>query len=122
MTSQIKILGRLHANHEKLFQKKSIFTTKGVNDAILVCDYSPYDVSIGHTFYEMLDVDKKTLAAGQITLREVSQNYLKRFDCIPKGHKTVCRFELEETMMSIVMQLPVIDGWDDKHSTSVYLR
>lgn len=43
----------------------------------------------------------------------VTQQYFKPFPFIPKGHKTICSFEIKDSiLLQILNKLPVVNGWD----------
>ena len=81
------------------------------NEIILFCDYSSFDIPVGYIFNTIMDSSGSKCFSGNILLRNVSQAFALEFDSIPKGHKTICKFQFAEGIPEVVKKMSVIDDW-----------
>jgi hypothetical protein len=116
----IKVVGILP---EHLYNKfSSIFDPWDKKKAmILFCDYSEYDILAEHIFNEIIAREKAPNSiVSKILLKKISQEFFRKYDMIPKGHKTICLFEfLDGQIPEIIYKLPVMDGWHQTNEVSL---
>ena len=86
---KVKVLGRL--SNKVLGLYKGVLDVKE-NDVVLFCDYSEFDIPVGYCFTRVVKSDN-TILNCKVLLKKVSQQFLKPFDEIPHGWKTICKFE-----------------------------
>jgi hypothetical protein len=85
--------------------------TKQKNSLLFFCDYSDHDFEIGHEFSSISENDQ-IIYSGLIKLKTVTQQYFKPFEIIPSGWKTICEFEFEESIPSIIRaKIPILESW-----------
>jgi hypothetical protein len=80
---------------------------------ILFVDYSDYDIPIGAKF-SLFSTDEQGREIYKIDgeLLQVTQSFLKPFDLIPKGHKTICEIKLDAPSLNLLRsKLPIVDSW-----------
>jgi hypothetical protein len=81
------------------------------NNLLLFCDYSEYEIPKGHNFVS-LQRNGVDIFSGTITLKGVTQEFFKPFDCIPKGWKTISEFEFHNEISEVLkMSIPEIADW-----------
>lgn len=116
----LRILGKFPLELlEKYKEVLNCYSMKS-SEVILFCDYSEYDIPIGHIFNNIEDVQNKRLFSGAIMLKTVSQEFALQFDLIPKGYKTICKFEfLESNIPEAINNLPVLYGWHESNTTLI---
>lgn len=87
-------------------------TNKKSNNALLLfCGYSDYEIPVGYVFNKITKEDE-IMCTASITLKAVTQQYFKPFDCIPNGWKTISEFEFDvSTYEMMKKQMPIIDDW-----------
>lgn len=85
-----------------------------LNQAVVFCDYSNYEFPVGFIFKTVENSFKSIFCETQIVLKAVSQEFAVPYDEIPKGHKTICKFELLVNHASeIIGNLPLVNKWYD---------
>jgi hypothetical protein len=111
-TQIIKILGIASQSIIKDFAKVLNITNKQ-NEIVVFCDYSEYEIPLDTTFNIIKDpIHDLSIEDQNFTLKNVTQQYHKPFTSIPKGHKTICRFEFNSGRVPpIVLNLPIIRDW-----------
>ncbi|TWV99431.1 hypothetical protein [Chitinophaga pinensis] len=120
---RLKVLGRLHKDlNEKFSAGLDLFDLKD-NQLILFCDYSEFDISVGHVFTEVIDDQNgKAYQDCQIILKNVSQQFFQSFDSIPNGWKTVCKFEfMDNYTLDIMYELPQLYGWNEMERPLIFI-
>ena len=56
------------------------------------------------------------LFSGTIKLKEITQEFILPFDQIPKGYKTLCRFEfVDMDIPKQIFSLPIINNWHESN-------
>lgn len=109
---QLRIMGRPSKGIIDKFKKALDSDVKQGSGIILFCDYSNYDVPIGQIFNVVKDLGGNVLYSGAISLKKVTQEFLISYDFIPKGHKTICLFEvMDNSIKEILSIIPPIDDW-----------
>lgn len=107
----VKVVGIVSANLIIKF-KSALSIPDGVksNEIILFCDYSEFDIPIGYLFRK-INVSNSYLDCN-IFLKQVTQEFGVPYDSIPKGHKTICKFDLINHVIPDFQNiLPVINDW-----------
>ncbi|MFT4155700.1 hypothetical protein [Parafilimonas sp.] len=116
--SKLKIVG---IASDDLMRKHKIFYSKAItpNEILLFCDYSSIDIPIGYEFNFIENSDWTVLFSGTIRLKEITQEFMLPYDQIPKGHKSICKFEFINTNVpKLLLDLPTISDW---YESSQYL-
>ena len=105
---KIKVLGRLSIEMLNLY--KDVLDVKE-SDVILFCDYSEFDIPVGYGFSQII-TKGNTILSCKVLLKGVSQQFLKPFDEIPYGWKTISKFEFVNGIIPDEIQmLPLLDDW-----------
>ncbi|MFY0256492.1 hypothetical protein ACDQ55_21365 [Chitinophaga sp. 30R24] len=105
---KVKVLGRLSNKMFNLY--KDVLDVKE-NDVVFFCDYSEFDIPVGYCFTGVVKSDN-TILGCKIRLKSVSQQFLKLFDEIPHGWKTIGNFEfIDGIIPDEVQMLPLLDDW-----------
>ena len=80
---------------------------------ILFVDFSDFNIPIGAKFTLFAeDEHGRMLHNIDGELVQVTQSFLKHFDQIPKGHKTICEIKLDEQSLSLLLsKLPIVESW-----------
>jgi len=114
---KVKVLGRLSSRLYNLY-KEVMNIREG--DVLLFCDYSEFDIPVGYSFTQVLKRDNTAISC-KVLLRGVSQQFLKPFDEIPHGWKTVCRFEFVDGYVpDEIDMLPLLETWVDTGNYLVF--
>ena len=82
-------------------------------NCILFVDYSDFDISVG-TRFTLFAEDEGGTKLHEICGRlvQVTQQWFKPYNEIPKGHKTICEIELDEQSDGLLRsKLPIVDSW-----------
>jgi len=83
------------------------------NSLILFFNYSDFDIPMGAKFLYLVDNESREIMypiQGEIV--QITQSFLKPFDEIPHGHKTICEIKLDEDSLKLLRsKLPVVDAW-----------
>lgn len=110
MKERIQVLG--HLNKQKYMKElREIGWEKiGVNEAILFCHFSDFDIPLGRNFRVLIGKDGQKLAVNAI-LEGVTQQLWVLSDEIPHGWKTICRFSFLGGVPGEIESLPTIGGW-----------
>jgi hypothetical protein len=94
---------------------------KGMLQIVLFCDYSDFDIPIGYTFSQIVDLRNGSKTSSMIQLKGVSQQFGFVFDSVPKGHKTICNFEfIQSPMPEIIKSLPRISNWHESKNILLF--
>lgn len=92
-----------------------------ISEVLLLCDYSASDIAIGYRFSSIQDPDDKLLFSGEIVLKGVTQEFMKSFDEIPNGWKTICKFQfIGKDPPSIILSLPKKKSWLDSKPLLIF--
>jgi hypothetical protein len=113
MNTFVRIFGIASKKVEKLLYDEMGNWPKTPNSCILFVDFSDFDIPIG-TKFTLFAEDEYGNVLHNIngSLVQVTQSFLKPFDEIPKGHKTVCEIELDAQSVSLLRsKLPTINSW-----------
>jgi hypothetical protein len=81
------------------------------NEIVLFCDYSRFDIPIGYAFSTIRDSRHVVLYSGSISLEGATQSFALKYDSIPKGHKTLCKFKFKEGVPESIRTLPTLNDW-----------
>jgi hypothetical protein len=109
--TRIKVIGKLKEDLKNNFIKTLDCANQSINQLILLCDYSEFDIPVGHCFTEIVKQDGSVFSC-KIILRNVSQQLFFPLEEIPHGWKTVCKFEFIEGRIPYeVQELPILAGW-----------
>jgi len=121
-TIELKVVGKLS---KKLFDKfNDSLITKGLefNELILFCDYSDFDIPIGHCFQSVREPDKQSPFYCNIILKKISEEFGISLELIPKGYKTICKFKfIDKNIPEIIKNIPEIIDWYES-GTKLILR
>src|SRR5688572_15151440 len=109
---ELKIIGRsVEYLPEKLLNVLSYSQDKQ-NEILMFCDFSEFDIPTGYVFKDIVDIINEKEFSGYITLKNVSQQFALSYDMIPKGHKTICKFEVrEKEILTLIKSLPMVEDW-----------
>jgi hypothetical protein len=108
---KLKILGVVSNNLINKYKNILCYKNDG-SDVLLFCDYSNFDISVGHIFDTIMDLKNGQIFHNKIRLKCVSQEFNLPFDSIPKGHKTICNFQfIDRNAERIILELPHISNW-----------
>ncbi|MBO9730273.1 MAG: hypothetical protein J7623_16655 [Chitinophaga sp.] len=85
------------------------------SSCILFVSYSDFDIPLGETFFYLIDREERdAMYIIQAKLIQVTQSWLKPFDEIPRGHKSICEIKLDDPSLKLLQsKLPVVDGWGE---------
>jgi hypothetical protein len=109
---RLKVVGIMSNNLLFTFGKLLSFDGKSIDEVVLFCDYSSFDVPIGYSFKTIQDSNASILYSGSMILVSVTQAYAIAYDSIPKGDKTICMFKFPNTNVpNIIYTLPIVTGW-----------
>lgn len=109
---ELKILGRVSKDLVLKYKNVLNYSDRNLNEVILFCDYSNFNIPVGHIFDEIGDKNGVVLFFGKIVLRKVSQEFALSYGLIPKGHKSICEFEfIESNLPEAINDLSVITDW-----------
>jgi hypothetical protein len=121
MKIKIKILGSLKKDIYPTFKDVLKISNYPNREAVLFVDYSEFDVPIEYIFTEIIDPDANKKYNGKIVLKSVSQDFLLKFDLIPMGHKTICKFKIEDqSLFNFINKLPKIDHWQESNKFLIF--
>ncbi|MFX1705653.1 hypothetical protein PV783_16925 [Chitinophaga sp. CC14] len=82
------------------------------NSCILFINYSDFDIPLGARFLYLVDNESREIMYPiQGELVQITQSFLKPFDEIPHGHKTICEIKLDDPSLKLLQsKLPVINA------------
>jgi hypothetical protein len=118
---QLKVLGRFPGEY---FEKFSgvLYPVKPASEIILFCDYSSFEIPIGFSFNEVEDADKNKFS-GIIVLKTVTQASALHFDGVPIGHKTICKFDVNEpALFNVLDKMKMIKSWYGSDEFLIFRR
>lgn len=83
------------------------------DSCILFINYSDFDIPMGERFLYLVDkASWEIMYPIQGELVQITQSFLKPFDEIPHGHKTICEIRLDDASLKLLRsKLPVVDAW-----------
>ncbi|WP_343522271.1 hypothetical protein [Pedobacter sp.] len=112
----IIVTGRFPSSDFSLVRKVLEFDVLSKLEVIVYCLYSEYEIPLGTVFNRIENMNNQILYEGEIKLTNVTQQYLKPFDGIPKGWKTICKFKFQEEIPLAVIELTEV-SWDEAVSS-----
>jgi hypothetical protein len=115
METYVRIYGIASKTIENLLFNAMDTWQKKSNSCIIFVDFSDFDIPIG-TFFTIFAENEDGTGSHDINgeLVQVTQQFLKPYDGIPLGHKTVCEIKLDEHSVNLLRsKLPIIDSWYD---------
>lgn len=118
----IKIFGVLSKELEYKFKHVLNLPIKK-NEFIFFCDYSSYDIPIGFVFTKIRnDKTNQIFDNYKLRLMKVTQEHVIEYDMIPKGHKTLCKFEnVDDKLIEPLKNLPSILSWEETENSVTLL-
>ena len=72
-------------------------TQGSLNFVSVFCDFSLFDIPVGHIFSQVLNSGQNRVYSGSIVLQSVTQQFAKPFDEVPKGWRTICTFSYDDS-------------------------
>ncbi len=94
---------------------------KNMAQVVLFCNYSNFEIPIGHIFDQLEDLRNGAKMSIKAKLNGVSQEFGLAFDSVPKGYKTICNFEfLNSSIPEVVNTLPRINNWYDSDNLLIF--
>jgi hypothetical protein len=114
---RIKILGIISPIVLENF-KEILEINNKENEMVFFCDYSEYDFSINFTFNTIVNpYTLSEVTQQKILLKKVAREPGKPLASIPKGFKTICKFEfIQPPIPDLVYNLSHIDNWYDSNN------
>jgi len=112
----IIIRGRFPSSDFNLLREALKFDVLNKLEVIVYCLYSEYDIPLGTIFHRIENMGNQIVYEGEIKLTKLTQQYLKPFDGIPKGWKTICKFKFQDQIPLALIELPEV-SWDDAVSS-----
>ncbi len=89
-------------------------------EVVLLCDLSLCDIPIGYGFNRIEDLEGKVVFKGLIVLKKVTQQFVLPFDALPKGWKTICKFEFADQLVpEVIRRLPAASYWVNAQASLV---
>jgi len=80
---------------------------------LLFVDYSDFDIVMGERFRYFIERELGITHPIEGQLVQVTQSFLKPFDAIPRGHKTICEIRFDAPTLELLRsKLPIVDAWD----------
>jgi hypothetical protein len=92
MNIQLKVRGLLSKKLDPLFEKVLVINETNFEIAAF-CDYSFFNIPLNHNFKRISDSNGSEIYNGSYILKKVTQAFLVEYDSIPKGHKSICKFQ-----------------------------
>ena len=78
----------------------------------LFCDYSSFEVPLGKVFNYIINNSEKEVLETGMELIYITQEFLRPYDSVPIGHKTICQFKVDrKTSIYITEKFPILDTW-----------
>lgn len=115
METYVRIYGIASKKIENLLFNAIGTWQKRTNSCIIFVDFSDFDIPIG-TIFTIFAENEDGTGSHEINgeLVQVTQQFLKPYDGIPLGHKTVCEIKLDDRSVNLLRsKLPIIDSWYD---------
>lgn len=115
METYVRIYGIASKKIENLLFNAMDTWQKRSNSCIIFVDFSDFDIPIG-TIFTIFAENEDGTGSHDINgeLVQVTQQFLKPYDEIPRGHKTVCEIKLDERSVNLLRsKLSIIDSWYD---------
>ncbi|QIL42309.1 hypothetical protein G7074_25450 [Pedobacter sp. HDW13] len=112
----IIITGRFPSSDFSLLREVLKFDVLNKLEVILYCLYSEYEIPLGTIFNRIENMSNQIVFEGQIELTNVTEQYLKPFDCIPMGWATICKFKFQDQIPLALFELPEV-SWDEAVSS-----
>lgn len=112
---KLRVVGRLDDELIKKYEKVlECHNSKKKLQIILFCDFSEFNIPIGHNFKTIENMKGETIFISDIILKKVSQQFILPFDFVPHGWETICKFQLlEKSIEKLLEQLPTIKDWSE---------
>jgi len=108
----IIITGRFPSSDFSLLREALKFNILTKLEVIVYCLYSEYEIPLGTIFHRIENMNNQIVYEGEIKLTNVTQQYLRPFDGIPKGWKTICKFKFQHQIPLALIELPEV-SWDE---------
>jgi hypothetical protein len=109
----VRIYGIASKKVEKLLRDNLKRWPSSAHSCTLFVDYSDFDIPMG-TNFTFFSEDEQGNKSHRVNgkLIQITQSWLKPFDQIPSGHKTICEIELDEASLTLLQsKLPTVDSW-----------
>ena len=91
-------------------------------EVVVLCELWLCDIPLGYGFSRIEDVDGQVVFKGLVVLKKLTQQFVLPFDALPKGWKTICKFELAgKWVPKAIRSLPAASYWVNE-ATSLVLR
>lgn len=82
----------------------------GTDDIAVLCAVSPRTIHVGSELSSLYDAGGGVLR-GRAIVVAVTQAQMQPFDCIPRGHKTVCVLRTTGAISAALARLPTDGDW-----------
>jgi len=105
-----------------VLNKYKHFFIMNENEIVLLCNFSEFDIPIGHVFTIIEDNNGNEYFVGSIILEKVTQGFGVPFNMIPQGHKTICKFSFNNYKVPEIIKkrLPVVNNWHESNDFIVF--
>lgn len=116
---ELKILGKV--NKDLLFKLKYVLESNSLSSELIVfCDYSLFNIPVGHSFKKIYNSEGKCIYNGEILLNRVTQENGLIYKLIPYGYKTICKlvFPRNDMPNELTNNIPIKDWYN---STTYYV-
>ena len=115
--SILKIFGRVEPDLVASITKRDIASK---SNCWFFVDYASNEILLNTKFDVVLEGEAKKLITGPgfgpnqflIELVECIDQFGNNLNAIPKGYKTICRFDFKPAMPEAFSKLPVMKGWN----------
>ncbi len=108
---KLRIIGIASRKLVEQYKKAFNVTSFNDNELLLFCDYSSFEIKIGHVFNTIKDLKRAIIRDSNIKLQYATQQSFIPLRDIPQGYKTICLFEFPLSIPEIVKDLPTISDW-----------
>ena len=109
----VRVYGIASKSVEKLIATGMRNWPTNSKNCILFVDYSDFDIPLGtkFTLFAENELGNK-LHDISAKLIQVTQQWIKPYNQIPEGHKTICEIELDEQSGNLLrLMLPTVNTW-----------
>ena len=95
------------------------FVNKALSDSTL-CFFLSYaydSIFVDHEFdYIFRTTNVSQGREARSIIKSVTQQFMKPFDCIPEGWKTICLIEFPDGIPDLIKELPIVENWFESAS------
>lgn len=121
METQLKVWGLLLKKSVPLFDKILRINENNFEIAAF-CDFSEFDIHLNYNFQKISTHEGNTIYNGRYILKKVTQDFLIEYDSIPKGHKSICKFQFvdKDGFDLIKSTIPEISDRDNSDSYFIF--